>query len=522
MDTVQELEKKIRSQYTNIWRCAASWKWLILRNTDLLSFLWLDSDINYKKHLKEIKYGKKSIIPWVDLLKQGDLIFILDKYNYYGIAIAQTEYNYRGPFVKINNKDYPAIRVNYIHKLDNPFEHHLETHNNPATFTYIDNYRFGLNNVLQLLELDQPEALQSLKDYINNPYSSLEHKISRITWNTKGWIKPSGRDGKSKNKSFEHIHGYGHEEWLFDSSKSIDGYKYGFLEPIYKFYDSYIGKRFNISLYTIDGNKNQQYWVGTIHNVEVIDEELAEKVLKIYNKNGWLDEMIDDLASVSDMGRSYLNEWLQNNPLFNVRFKVEEINGLPDEIIPIDKENRAISSSRYVLLSLNDTTQIEQIVTESKKGFSFDETGSIKGNLKKEAIKRSIKKEVEVELSHNIIEEKFLRYLQKHYGEKKVKRECRAWGYNKIDIVRVTSNGYVFYEIKTYNQLLTSLRNALGQLLEYCLFPENKHAEKIVLVSNVKPDAEFIKYFNHLKNYIKIPLGYIHFCPIKEKIIEEL
>ncbi len=470
MNTIHILEEKIRTQFHNIWRCADSSKWQILKNTNLLSFLWLNSEINYTKNINEIDSGKNSIIPWVTKLRKGDLIFVLDKFNYYGIAIALTEYNFKGPYIKLDNKDYPAIKVKYIHKLDKPFQHDLETHNNPATFTNIDNYSFGLFKVLQLLESKQPEAIQALNDCINNPSLNIEHKISRITWNSKGWIKPSGRDGKSKNESFEHTYGYGHEEWLFDSSKSIDGYKYGFLEPIYKFYDSYIGKNFNISLYTIDDNKKQQYWVGTLNNVEVINEETAERVLGIYKNNGWLEEMVVDLLSVSDKGRNFLNEWVQNNPLFNIRFKIEEINYLPDEIIPIDKGNGLISSSRYVLLNLEDTSQIEEILTETKKYFSFDETGTTEGNLKKESIKRSIKKEIEVDLSHNDIEEKFLCYLQKQYGKKKVKRECRAWGYNKIDIVRETSNGYVFYEIKTYNQLLTSLRNALGQLLEYCCF----------------------------------------------------
>ena len=45
----------------------------------------------------------------------------------------------------------------------------------------------------------------------------IENRMSRICWNSEGWIKPTGKEGKSKYKeSFEFQHNYGHEEWLFD------------------------------------------------------------------------------------------------------------------------------------------------------------------------------------------------------------------------------------------------------------------------------------------------------------------
>ena len=60
-----------------------------------------------------------------------------------------------------------------------------------------------------------------------------ERRMARICWNDNGWVFPSGRLGKSKDKkSHEGKYGYGHEEWLMDTSKLINGYNYGFLEPI--------------------------------------------------------------------------------------------------------------------------------------------------------------------------------------------------------------------------------------------------------------------------------------------------
>jgi hypothetical protein len=45
-----------------------------------------------------------------------------------------------------------------------------------------------------------------------------ENKIARICWYTNYWQRPSGREGKSRNKKdYEKVTGYGHEEWLLDT-----------------------------------------------------------------------------------------------------------------------------------------------------------------------------------------------------------------------------------------------------------------------------------------------------------------
>lgn len=64
--------------------------------------------------------------------------------------------------------------------------------------------------------------------------SKNERRVSRVTFNTEGWMFPSGRNGKSTNAELhEGIYGYGHEEWLFDISKLIDGYHYGFIGVLF-------------------------------------------------------------------------------------------------------------------------------------------------------------------------------------------------------------------------------------------------------------------------------------------------
>ncbi len=60
-----------------------------------------------------------------------------------------------------------------------------------------------------------------------------EKKLARICWNSNSWQKPSGKYGKSKNPdAYEMIVGYGHEEWLLDLEKIIDGFHYAYLQAI--------------------------------------------------------------------------------------------------------------------------------------------------------------------------------------------------------------------------------------------------------------------------------------------------
>lgn len=357
-------------------------------------------------------------------------------------------------------------------------------------------------------------------DYLKKLFSK-EKKISRITWNTNGWIKPSGRAGKSTNTSFELEHGFGHEEWLFDGNKIIGGYKYGFLEPIHKHKSKYEGKVYDLSLYTRESESKRSFWVTKLKDVEILTPEESEKILTFYKNEGWYEEMKSSLYNLN-LDPSQLDLWVKNGAehLFNVKFKASQLQEIPNEMVPILDEND-IPSNRYTLLNSSVETE-KKIEDEIKSGFSFDESGSEEADLETKSKRTGQKRDVELELKHNVLQAKFLKYLQKKYTKSSVKRECTAHGASRIDITRKTQSGYVFYEIKTYNNLKTSIREGIGQLLEYSLFPNVNEAEHIVLVSHVSPTLETKQYLNHLKKFISLPLSYIHFDIDLEEIILEI
>ncbi len=203
-----ELEKLLRKKFKNIWRCADSSKWHILKNYDLLTFDWLNETIDYKKvDLKKIEHGKKAIPPWVNSLMIGDLIFVMGKNHFNGVAIAESVYDFEGPTIDMgSNGVKPAIKVNYLFKCENPVAHNIITHNNPTTFAGIDNYNFGLKNVLNFLESKLPECIEAIKNHITSEEINKEYEImmSKISLNQILFGPPgSGKTYNTINRALE-------------------------------------------------------------------------------------------------------------------------------------------------------------------------------------------------------------------------------------------------------------------------------------------------------------------------------
>lgn len=348
--------------------------------------------------------------------------------------------------------------------------------------------------------------------------SKLE-RIARICWNTNGWIRPSGRMGKSEAASHEQKYGFGHEEWLFDIEKTMGDYHYGFLEPVRKFQSKYIGQRFNFLLYTIDSKTNEKYWVGYLRDVIVIDSDEANTVLEEYKKNGWIQMMRKDLDSVGLDGSRIENEYLKEIDILNVKFKPDALKGLFEKPIPVAKDDKLITANRYILLNVEDGFD-QLVIAEGKKGFNFESGTMETDDLAQTARRTFQQREIEFELKHNKLSIAFLKYLQGRYGN--ARRECDAFGGTKIDIVAKTEQGTFFYEVKTYKHLKTSIRVALGQLLEYAYYPDVQNAQKLLVVSDIEPDDEIRKYIKHLRSVLSLPVGYIQFDIAKNEIISEI
>ncbi|MGR3857183.1 hypothetical protein [Chryseobacterium indologenes] len=353
----------------------------------------------------------------------------------------------------------------------------------------------------------------------------IEKRFARLTWNTNGWVKPSGPLGKSKNKdTHEGKYGYGHEEWLFDTSKLIDGYHYGFLEPIRKQQQAFTDNQYNVWLYTINNYTKKRYYIGEIDNVEVLSIEEAEEIKQIYIDRHWHAEMQKQIRESGANSDGFSN-W-KGVDLFNIRFLPEKLRFNAD-YFELPKNSKVQSLSRYTFGKFTEDLTPELIA----KGFEFPFLSVSDGFLDDEADNEKIEtityervaKPIEVQYVHKAISKRLKSSLIKMYGVENVQDELPAgYGNNKIDMVVKIDDHYVFYEIKSYNSSRTSIREALGQLLEYSCWVDNINANKLVIVSQKLGDTEdAIKYINHLRDNFNLPIYFQTFDLDSEELSNE-
>lgn len=366
------------------------------------------------------------------------------------------------------------------------------------------------------IETLKPKLLE-LRRLIRNEEVK-ETRVSRIVWNSNGWKMPSGREGKSTIAGYEAEHGYGLDEWLFDSSREIEEYIYGFLPSVYEDYNTNIGKQMDIILFCRNGKDGKNYWVGKLRNVDVLTKMQAADALKIFVERGLYQQMHDDIA-LCGLNPESLDDWYDGTPekLINVRFPKDSLQELLTELVPLS-DQEIIKTYHYKLLRKEVSGMDEQFAQDTDREFSFD-SGSTKAGTLKSGLRLRSGAEVEIEYRHNDLQSKFLLFLQHQFGTDNVKRECKTFGGCRIDVVRKTTSGFVFYEVKVYNSLRLSIRESLGQLLDYCFFPGRSDAKEIALVSDVQPDEDDKLYLKTIRGLLAISFSYIHFDLVRNKIV---
>ncbi|HLD14837.1 MAG TPA: hypothetical protein VJB18_09010 [Burkholderiales bacterium] len=337
------------------------------------------------------------------------------------------------------------------------------------------------------------------------------NRIARICWNTEGWRKPSGKTGKSKNKkTYEFRSGYGHEEWLLDITKLIDGWHYAWLQPIGSHHAKYIGKTFNLSLYSIDGETKNRWWIGGINDVTVIASDESRKAYLTYKKNGWLREMEEQLHNVDADIRSFRKS--KPEKFFVIRFRPSSLK-LLDTPQVFSRNDPAVSSNYYVLL---DMKQTPKLVTSSEP-FVFTPRHSEKKSQTKFIYE---KHSAPVDLIHNRMQTEIYRHLASKYGKDNVCTEQPAgYGSQSIDVVvKEGSGSFTFYEIKTSYSVRLCIREALGQLFEYAYYPNNCAVQKLVVVSPNAVTTEIKSYLINLRSKFNIPIYYQRFDSEKKSL----
>lgn len=338
-------------------------------------------------------------------------------------------------------------------------------------------------------------------------------KIARICWNHNGWKRPSGREGKSRSEdSYEYKVGYGYEEWLLATDKLINEYHYGYLQPVAKVWSKYQDKIFNISLYSINAETNDRWWIGTINRVQILSSDECKKVFDEYVKNGWLEEMKEQIKEVGLSGKAFLQP---PYGFFNVKFQLKDLQ-LLDAPQRISNKDPIISSTYYVLLNKNGDPDLE---IPLGKDPDFNPGHKVR---KRKGVAHYGERKSEIDYFHGEMQNNVYKQFVKLYGHDNVRTERPIGLGAAVDLsVKTSGMGEVFYEFKTDNSIRACIRQALAQLLEYSYFPDEERAKKLIIVSQNPITLQAKSYLGKIRKQFNIPVHYQQYSIGEQCLVEE-
>lgn len=361
----------------------------------------------------------------------------------------------------------------------------------------------------------QFENFMPVYEFVEGPNETSErYRIARITWNTNGWKRPSGPEGKVRNpKNFEYKAGFGHEEWLFDTDRLINGWHYGFLQGLGYFYEKYQGKQFNLLLYSVNSITKERFWIGRITNIECVPPDLSEKAHEIYQRKGWLDEMEREAIAVGANGGRIRKE--QNVGMINCRFRPAnlQIFDEPRPRIPLkDKHLKAlyydtltkIPPSRYIELAGDQDNSVNLEIPDDLSAYGatgIEKRQSKSWNKSGDGIRS--------DLRHKEWEKHLLESLRKNHGTRNVGIGVRC-GRGYADIVININKKKILIELKTAHTAYQVLREALAQILEYGYWPGERRANvRLAVAGTPKLDTKTEQYLTFLRDELEIPIWYL-------------
>lgn len=320
----------------------------------------------------------------------------------------------------------------------------------------------------------------------------MEMKLCRICWNTAGWRRPTGEAAQLETgDSYVAQHGYGHEEWLFNYEWVINGYRYGFVQPIGKFHSKYAGDTTSLCLYTVTPDKDRLV-VGVIREVYIPTLSETKDVFREFKKRGWIKQMEKD-CEVLDVGPFNANG-LNEGGVINVRFKPEDVE-LFDPMLVADPAHTISRNSRYhpfnwdgVLPSIGDTAAG---APSSKKKRS------------EKSRKRAAQEGSEYDPTHVRLQNRVYDLLVGRFGAGNVFYER-----DYVDLSIDTDSSTTLIEIKTAPTAKRCMREAIGQLLEYAHYPKAKKSCEFVIMGDAPMTQKDQYYLDFLRTQYNLPLHY--------------
>lgn len=113
-----------------------------------------------------------------------------------------------------------------------------------------------------------------------------------------------------------------------------------------------------------------------------------------------------------------------------------------------------------------------------------------------------------ISLRHNDIQQALYSELCKEFGAANVGTEVSSGTGGRIDAVSRRGESYTFYEIKVGLSIKGLIREAIGQLLEYSMWPGATLPSELVIVGEPQLDSISAEYLRKISKACPVPVCY--------------
>lgn len=330
--------------------------------------------------------------------------------------------------------------------------------------------------------------------------------LNRMCWNSRDWGLPSGSVGDG---GYHQEYGFGHEEWNFQLDDSIDGYVYGYLYyPPSQESKRKANGHYQIYFWSKDPKTKREYVVGCYEDAMLTESDDKIRLDKAFQKQGIYARRVRELSEVTKLdNKAILKNLMSTVRNGEMRFKcpVEKVklfskHILVEEFVP----NRNIGRyfTRPTILSAKDISSFSE--AKSEQTARIPKRSAANTSLIEDAyFRESPARLKEIIPLHNKLSNQFATWL----------------GKNNFENIRQEENfSDVLFEKrgKTYRAELKicygaspsrSIREALGQLLEYNYYPNAINTNHWIIILNRLPTPQDIDYISTLKEKLKLPLS---------------
>ena len=317
--------------------------------------------------------------------------------------------------------------------------------------------------------------------------------LSRICFNQSGWTRPDGSAVGMEINTFYAEHGHGHEEWLFRSEWQLGGWQYGFLQGVNNSRARFEGsdELNDVTLFTLTPEGRR--YVAVIRDLECLSLQQSEAVFVEFEERGWIAQMqqeVEEAGGVNAGIASY--EWL------NVRFRLAQVEWFPPQSFA-SADDYIHNLKRYQM----NTVPTNIVVPDPGRQLSKRKPSA--GDLNTQSYHRGGSEGRECTPEHKMMQNLLASQLRREFPLGEVLVES-----NFIDVMLLTDEERVLYEIKSDLSARAVMRLAIGQLLEYAFRApvEDKRALRLVIVGRIALNEVDRAYLNYLRTRFELPLEY--------------